>query len=523
MPITPCQFVMMTIMAKALLKPLFSWFGFGLSGLVIGYLVLAYILPPGTDTLWRLHIATGLLEGKSLYHDFIEVNPPLWFWSALPAAFLGGYPAIVGINLVASLVALWLFHRLLSVSLPQNSVRSAVFGLALGLFLVPVAEIGQREQAFLVASALWCALASARIERKHVAAPLIIAATCFAAYGFALKHYFVLVPLAIEAILIWKLRRDWRPFRLETSLLALCACLYGCAVVFFSPNFLGPILDLVQTTYFGFSANEQGLFESLYQKMGLIIVLLAFGWALTRDKPPITSLLVVSILCAFAAVLLQEKGWRYHWIAAHGLLLVVAALALEQALANRRGWFAALYVSAGLLGTLFFAFVSPSLSLIQTGGEMRDKALVRLVEAEPAGHHIAILSSAPHRAFYVVARAGRPHWSRFLSLWMLPGAIVPQSDRAKEAKRVVTRDRIISDLSADLTCRPPDLIIGERGVLHVPQRVLFDSVEILRHNKDFAAWLDRNYAQQAAVNGFPVWRLKGAKPPPSKCLKPLKQ
>ncbi|MFN9612486.1 MAG: hypothetical protein ACK51R_12255 [Hyphomonadaceae bacterium] len=39
-------------------------------------------IPAGQDILWRLHIAEGILDGKILYRDLIEVNPPLWFWTA---------------------------------------------------------------------------------------------------------------------------------------------------------------------------------------------------------------------------------------------------------------------------------------------------------------------------------------------------------------------------------------------------------------------------------------------------------
>src|SRR6185369_2684308 len=37
-----------------------------------------------SDVAWQLWIARRLHAGAHLYRDIIEVNPPLWFWMALP-------------------------------------------------------------------------------------------------------------------------------------------------------------------------------------------------------------------------------------------------------------------------------------------------------------------------------------------------------------------------------------------------------------------------------------------------------
>jgi hypothetical protein len=514
-----------TRLTEAKSKSQLPWFYIGLVGLVAIYLALAYLFPPGADSMWRLHIARGILDGKSLYYDLIEVNPPLWFWGAIPAAFMGGYPAIVGINLAASLVALWLFYQILSLCLPKGGVQAAVFALACGVFLFNVAEIGQREQAFLVASALWCALANTRLEGRRVAIPLTILVTAFAAYGFALKHYFVLVPLAIEAVLIWKLKRQWRPMRLETLLLALCAGLYGVAVIVLAPDFLGPILDLVQTTYFGFGMNSVGVVDRKIRTILACNILLIplLSWRLTRDARPIIALFMVTIIMAFIAVMLQQKGWRYHLIGAHGLSLIVMVLMWQHWFAAKGAGFLSRFLPLACFAIIYSTFIWPTVTLFKTKGEALDPTLARLVAAEPRKHHIAILSSAPDRAFYVLARAARPHWTRHYSMWMMPGAITPQSDPTKEAKRLAVLDRVIGEFSADLTCNPPDLIIGEVGYVRTPDEHLLDAVAILRQNAAFATWLDRQYAQQADAELFPIWRLKGPKPAPINCLKPRSQ
>ena len=38
----------------------------------------------GCDVSWQLWVAHRINHGARLYRDIIEVNPPLWFWLALP-------------------------------------------------------------------------------------------------------------------------------------------------------------------------------------------------------------------------------------------------------------------------------------------------------------------------------------------------------------------------------------------------------------------------------------------------------
>src|SRR5947209_13743091 len=43
-----------------------------------------------SDVAWQLWIAGRIHAGAHLYRDIVEVNPPLWFWMALPVDWLAG-------------------------------------------------------------------------------------------------------------------------------------------------------------------------------------------------------------------------------------------------------------------------------------------------------------------------------------------------------------------------------------------------------------------------------------------------
>jgi hypothetical protein len=506
------------------------------------YLVLAYLIPPGADTLWRLHIARGILDGQVLYRDFIEVNPPLWFWGALPAAALGGYPALVIINLVATFVTLALMARLCALSIGPIGARGAVVALAIAVLGLSVGEIGQREQAFLVACVLWCALISARIERQPIPVWLGVAATCLCAYGFALKHYFVVVPVVCELILLIYLKRAWRPIRLETIVLAALAICYGVAVVTLTPDFLGRVLGLVQASYDGFGPGSLVGPKELERR---IIKLTAFVAApilailVTRDKRPLLRLLVVTALMSVAIIMVQEKYWRYHMISANGLALMVVAMVWHSVIVTpaKTGWNWAMVaiLPIALGGLLWLGAVQPAIANLRSHGQPIVATLETLVGEEPRDHHIVILSTAPDNAFYPLARAGRPHWSRHYSMWMMPGlyAIGPQD---LNKVKVIERARVLDEFTADIMCTPPDLIIGEVGLLRNAARTRFDAMAFLREDRGFGTWVDANYIRQpdfafaawaqannlsqANVGRYPIWRLKGAKPASSRCPNP---
>jgi hypothetical protein len=487
------------------------------------YLTLAYLIPPGADTLWRLHIARGLLDGQVLYRDMIEVNPPLWFWGAMPAAALGGYPALVGINLVASLLGVGLFGALVRLTDDNSKTRwSAMVLLAMGLLLVTVAEIGQREQAFLLACALWSGLAAARIEGKSIPIWLALGATFFAAYGFALKHYFVLVPICIEVMMIAIKRRLWTPFRIETVVLAALALAYALAVIYLTPDFLGRVLDLVQASYYGFGPwnsldPAQRLYRLVLQCHCISLVFAAVIAA--RRTSVLVRVLLLSGAIAVVIVLLQQKGWRYHLISANGLGIIIIGLiwrTIDRAKVSVLGQWTIPLVFWLLIG---FAIALPAFVNLKTKGQPINAVLASLVAREPPNHHIAILSTAPDNAFFPLARAKRDHWSRHYSMWMMPGLLTPQREAKNEARRLQQRAIVLSEFTADLTCRPPDLIVGEVGYFRNPKPKLFDAMAFLREDPVFSDWMQKHYRRVADQGDYPVWRLLGAKPAPLQCTK----
>jgi hypothetical protein len=110
-------------------------------GDLIPYALLAAIiailaqLPPNNDVAWQLWIGRQLAGGAVLYRDIVEINPPLWFWLAVPivqaANLLGisGTAAVVGFLGVAAALSVALLQRLVGRGAePANDAVTAEHG-----------------------------------------------------------------------------------------------------------------------------------------------------------------------------------------------------------------------------------------------------------------------------------------------------------------------------------------------------------------------------------------------------------
>ena len=136
-----------------------------------------------------------MLHGASLYRDIVEVNPPLWFWIGAPLAASGNIRSAVPHGRGRLLCRL---DRV--VAFPQPLTVSPA--LIIAFVLVPLLDFGQREHSTLIAAAPYVLLIAGRAQGDEVRHPVAIG--LFAAFGFALKPFFVIVPLILEAM-IWRI------------------------------------------------------------------------------------------------------------------------------------------------------------------------------------------------------------------------------------------------------------------------------------------------------------------------------
>ena len=298
-------------------------------------LISAVALSPAADIAWRYFIAGGILEGKTLYRDVVDLNPPLWFWAAIPSVWIGNvlgvgaHVAAMTLAHLSSLIALWMFAKGVDGILSKSERGFALVGFLVAILWVAVADVGQREQSALIASLLWLVLALRRDAHLPVSLGLAVSIACYSAYGFALKHYFVLIPVAVEVVLALRLGKKWSPFRPETLVLGGLAIGYALLVFFFAHDFLAEIVPVAAISYDAFNAwTGKSKWHAILMIIGpaqFLLVPLVLMIRL-RDKRPI--ILGLFGLCFLFLMIIagQMKGFFYHYIALKGVCVLILTL-----------------------------------------------------------------------------------------------------------------------------------------------------------------------------------------------------
>ncbi|WP_206245255.1 hypothetical protein [Novosphingobium terrae] len=201
-------------------------------------------MPLSHDVVWQFWIARQLLGGSQLYLDIWEVNPPLWFWTAMPIRLLAQALHVPPLQLlVMGVVALgalsaWLVGHLAGYATPSRLFVAMLMTFWL-VVIGPLSDFAQREHLALICAVPYAALLARRTwasagEPSKGCAVLV---ALMAAYGFALKHYFVAIPVLLELWLIVRMRREWRLLRPETTTLTLVALVYAIGAVMVTPAF----------------------------------------------------------------------------------------------------------------------------------------------------------------------------------------------------------------------------------------------------------------------------------------------
>ncbi len=285
---------------------------------------------PSPDVAWQLWIAHQVRMGARLYVDIIETNPPLWFWEAVPVDWISelfkisSHVTLVTVTCIATTLSVWGTGRLISHIPPLRRAALLIYA-TLALLLIPLVDMGQREQIVLIGALPYAALASARREGRRVPYSGAIAIAVGASLGLALKHYFLIAPLLLELWLLIGRRRTYNPFRPETIALIVLAMIYIGVMVTVTPAYFSTMLEINRVAYATIvSATLSDMFRPIqaYWLIGLLIIIVEFG-ALRRS--PLAAAMAVMTLGFCIAWLIQYRGFPYHSIPVSGCLVMTLA------------------------------------------------------------------------------------------------------------------------------------------------------------------------------------------------------
>ena len=285
------------------------------------------------DTAWFIHVAQGVLEGKELYRDFVEVNPPLALWLSLPPVWLAGrlalnpvwtYDAFV-FALTAGSLALCFRYQASPGAQPDWRARLL---LAAALLYFPGANFAEREHFVVLFFAPWLML---RMADGHDAASLErVAIGLLAAVAISLKPQGIFAPVLVES-LIWARHRSLARSLLAPENLAVAGAglAYVAGVALFVPHYFTEIVPLARKAYapyFGYPAQAilaNAIFPLLFVLIG------ALNWRYFSAR-----LNLAAAVGFLAAYVIQQKGFEYQLMPA----TVFAFLAATHDQDWRKAW-----------------------------------------------------------------------------------------------------------------------------------------------------------------------------------------
>ena len=322
---------------------LLRWVGFAPA---VFFLICILLPPLNHDVAAVLDFSRRWLAGERLYIDLLDVNPPLIYLLNLVPAALARWTVLTPVEaLLGCLLGyaglLWWMADALRAGRAEGMVEAAVLTTTLPLLLVMAgSDFGQRDVMMGMAAIPYALLAARRIEGPAVPWRLALAVTVVAALAFALKPYFLAVPLLVEALVARRLglarwRRDPVPWVMGLVWLA-----YLLVVLAAFPVYWEQVLPFAWQIYG--SIHGPGFWGVLgTDVMGAAaFLMLAMPLALRREAGALGQALAAAALGAFLAAWIQHKGWTYHVmpvsILGCGALAVTAARWMDRALPATR-------------------------------------------------------------------------------------------------------------------------------------------------------------------------------------------
>ncbi|MDX1578134.1 MAG: hypothetical protein R3266_06605 [Gemmatimonadota bacterium] len=443
--------------------------------------VAAFAWPLNWDAAWYLEMASQLLDGRRLYVDLIDINPPLIVWiSALPVGFaaatgLSGPTSFLYFVLALFGLSFWLSVRVLAAGWPDRSEvrRFLLVLLPAVLLLLPTINFGEREHLLMILAMPYLLVAAARSRPdahsrpghslRRPGRPTTAALGILAGLGFALKPHFLLLPLFVEAWLLARMGpRAWIG-RSELATGGAVLAVYAALVLTLTPEYF----DAARLALEGYGALDASAGDLLLR--GEVYLACGAGlaaWSLW-SRPPVRGLgtvLALSSIALVAVAVVQGKGWSYHYypaLCASALLVGLAVLELlRRTLDDGRRRLAYALVGVMVVGSVGALLVPRALDR----GEEPIRRLAAVVAREAAGESVMIFSTEIGAAFPLVNYADVAWASRHPALWFLPAFYPARSAARRRAYRSPveqgeTERRLFEEVVEDFVAHEPGLVL----------------------------------------------------------------
>jgi hypothetical protein len=479
---------------------------------------------PHHDMSWLLYTAQRVMAGDTLYASLVEVNPPLivdlssigvLISSGLNVTRTHGWVIFVGIQ---ALLCLWLTARLLARELADEApdlTAPLIALLAWTFTCLPAREFGQREHLMVLWLSPYVVSAVALGSGRPVGRPLQILLGLLVGLAVCLKPYYGVVVALVElCCLAWPARSIRPCVRLEMFVAVAVGVAYITFVRFEHPLFFTWILPLAVQYYSAYGSTLPGVIKPAHLVYAAATVV---ALVLGRVAPPGVTRLALAFTIAgvgaYITLILQSKGWSYHFLPAKSFLTLTVGISVLAFLRGHLGQWAPLTLRrpAAMAMTGAAAVLASSIGWsvhqVQKHRAGRDYRLVSDFETFFDGQPrrpatLVLLSPSMFPGFPLVETLPASWGIRFNDLWMLAGLLAEEQERPTAPDRVLTMARLSQMLAEDIDASKPQFIIVERHAKLVNTSV--DVLALLLPSDRFRrTW--QSYTLVQNVSGFEVY------------------
>lgn len=463
------------------------------------------------DVAWYLYIADGLLHGKHLYTDFIEVNPPLGIWLTLPAVWLGSLTGLGSIKafysvlLALTALSLLLVNRYLRLlrDVPDAARAMLCVFIAAVILFMPAMDFAEREHLMVLLFLPWPFLRLARSRGAPIGFAEAAIVGLMAAMAICIKPQSLLAPLGVELVLLLRFRNFRGLFAAENIAAGAFALLYGIAIIFFEPDFFETILPLGVAAYVPFYGYANSIIWLFSLHSVMLVAFAVFLWQ--RTEGPLADIAALLGAAAFGFILsyfIQYKGFQYQILPAR----IFAGMACAAAVS---GIVAQVPFARWLPVTKFLVGVSALTVALDFGfqrqaypdnGKLLDPGIAQYA---PGARSIFIASTQVSHGFPFTLNRNLIWASRFPTQWLTPYVASKWQAGALPSDGIVAHalDWTVSDLAA---FHPDIIFIDESSKQFYVPGGRFDYLKFWANDPRFAL-LWTGYERRASMNGFAVY------------------
>lgn len=400
-------------------------------------------------------------------NDFFDTNPPLVFYLLVPPhlfshlfsiGLINAYRIYILLLSIGSLLACSFLLQKIFLKQDRFLVHFLSLGLACTFVLFPLGDFGQREHILFILTIPYILTAVCRFQGQILPSAFLVGVGVFAAFGFALKPFFLLTIVGIEIYGMWYTRCKYSWISIDVISIFTCLLLYFFLILVRHSHYIEIAVPILRDFYYsGFSNTWYEMFASpslIFCGLAMIFIL--------KDKdnyPVFCSILLITLITFIFAYALQHTSWHYHLLPAESMAWILAIFSLSLFIQKHKN------NSMLVVLSILILFLLPVLQLQKRytyALSFKDNIapFIEFLQSLSKNQPIYVISADVKPIFPSVSYANSLFASRFEHTFWIPGSVKNQlSNNKNPAPQSLKEQFLIHLMCEDILTKKPKYIL----------------------------------------------------------------